>query len=239
MESYRQIEFPVSAPNLCQTSILDHQHARIRAVVENLRRPYRSDRSFVQSAHGYLSLSLKPVYTIDEYQPASETLRKGAGSCSQRMACLEAVSRSYGIGTRVRGIWVKGSFWYPRFRLSRQFIPARILLAWPQFNLEGCWIDFDELYGNAIDLAARSSDGFSNAGETLFEAVEHTAVDFLGKTRQCGTLCSGAKVDLSDYVVKDEGLYNSRDELFKEFGSLQHSLRGRAFELIYGGRKSI
>jgi hypothetical protein len=112
-------------------------------------------------------------------------------------------------------------------------------LAWPQFNLAGRWIDFDELYGNAIDLAARSSDGFSNAGETLFEAVEHTAVDFLGKTRGCGTPCSGAKVDLSDYVVKDEGLYNSRDELFKEFGSLQHSLRGRAFELIYGGRKSI
>jgi hypothetical protein len=104
MESHREIEFTVGAPNVCQTSILDHQHPRILAVVEKLRRPDQSDRSFVQSAHRYLSLSLKPVYAIDEYEPVSETLRKGAGSCSQRMACLEAVSRSYGIGTRVRGI---------------------------------------------------------------------------------------------------------------------------------------
>jgi len=39
-------------------------------------------------------------------------------------------------------------------------------------------------------------------------------------------------------VVGDAGFFASRDELFGAVGLFQHTLRGRAFELIYGGRKS-
>jgi hypothetical protein len=154
------------------------------------------------------------------------------------MACLEALSRACGVGTRSRGLWIKGRFWYPRFRFSRPFIPATILLAWPQFHLEGEWLDFDELFGRTAELAGRSATGFTNAGETLFDAVARTAVDFLGKSQHCGVVCSGAKFDLSEFVVAEAGLFDSRDELFAAFGSFQSTLRGRAFELIFGGRKS-
>ncbi len=151
------------------------------------------------------------------------------------MACLEAVARAGGIPTRVRALHVKGEFWYPRFRLSCPFIPQRILLVWPQFFLQGMWVDFDEIYSPIEQLAAKSGR-FGNGGESLFEAVRHTAVDFLGKT--CSVACARPEHDLSMFVQDDAGFFDTRDEVFERFGSFQHTLRGRAFEIIFGGRNS-
>ena len=224
--------------NLQPTPILDHGAASIRSIVTALRSLTSSPISFLRSAHLDISGRIKPVYTLDEFQPASVTLSNGRGSCSQRMACLEALSRANNIATRVHGLWIDGRFWYPRFYFSRPFIPRRILLAWPQFFIADHWIDFDELHGSTAELAMKSSDGFSNAGETLFEAVAHTAVDFYGKSSQCGVVCSTTEFDLSKYVVGDEGLFDTRDELFARFAALQYSWRGRLFETVFGGRKS-
>ncbi|HXU35800.1 MAG TPA: transglutaminase domain-containing protein [Blastocatellia bacterium] len=225
--------------NLQPTPIMDHNTASIRRIVATLRSRTASPISFLRSAHLDLSGRIKPVYTLDEFQPASATLAKARGSCSQRMACLEALSRANNIATRVHGLWIDGRFWYPRFYVSRPFIPRRILLAWPQFFASDRWIDFDELHGSTEELAMKSSDGFSNAGETLFEAVAHTAVDFYGKSSQCGVVCSTTQFDLSKYVVGDEGLFDTRDELFAKFGSLQNTIRGSIFEFAFGGRKSV
>ena len=97
------------------------------------------------------------------------------------MACLEAVSRDMDIPTRSRALLVSGKFWYPRFQLFRAFIPEKILLVWPQFFLENAWVDFDELYGPATELAAKAEHGFGNDVESIFDAVDHTAVDFMAK----------------------------------------------------------
>ncbi len=227
-----------SDSNLRPTPILDHENPDICGLVSRLRAGSSSAISFLRSAHRSISSSLRPIYTLDEFQPASITLSKGKGSCSQRMACLEAVSRANNIPTRVRGLRIEGRFWYPRFYLSRPFIPSSILLAWPQFYISDQWVDIDELYGSTSELVEKAYDGFSNAGETLFEAVAHTAVDFFGKTRDCGVICSTTQFDLSRYVVGDEGFFDTRDELFDRFGSFQNSLRGRVFEMVFGGRKS-
>jgi hypothetical protein len=180
---------------------------------------------------------VRPVYSVvNEWQPVSQTLQKKKGSCSQRMACLEAVSRAAGIPTRVRALYVRGSFWYSRFRLSRWFIPSRILLVWPQFFLQQVWADFDELYASVAELAARTPNGFSNEGESLFEAVQKTPVDFLGKT--CGLACAKPEHNLAGFVWDDAGFFDTRDEVFERFGSFQHTLRGWVFETAFGGRKS-
>lgn len=236
--SAEEIISEVKHANLKSTPILNFIHPTIQNINAQLRH-ITSDRTFLQAAHNYLKVNVKPVYTLDEFQSASETLRKRAGSCSQRMACMEAISRAYGVGTRVRGLWIDGSFWYPRFRFSRAFIPGRILLAWPQFYIGKTWVDFDELYGSTAEMTEKAEEGFSNAGETLFEAVEHTAVDFMGKTQGCGGVCAATRYDLSKYVVGEEGYFDTRDDIFRVVGSLQNSWRGRVFEAIYGGRKSV
>ncbi|WP_457464607.1 hypothetical protein [Streptomyces sp. TE5632] len=64
-------------------------------------------------------------------------LRRGRGSCSQRLAVLESVARASGVATRVRGLLVDGSFWYPRFPRLHRIVPEQVLLAWPEFRLEG------------------------------------------------------------------------------------------------------
>lgn len=228
------------APNLVLTPILDYEHPAVQAVVATFR-TMQPPRAQLQAAHRHLATTIGPVYTVDDVQPVSVTLQKGRGSCSQRMACLEAIARANGIGTRVRALWVDGRFWYPRFRLSRPFIPRRILLTWPQFWLDGAWVDFDELYAPTADLLARADHGFTNSGETLFEAVAHTPVDFLGKSRSCtGAVgCTATQADLSRFIVADAGCFDTRDDVFARFGSLHATWPGRAFELIFGGHKSV
>jgi hypothetical protein len=223
--------------NLNATPILDHHHISVRDLAASLRCQHQQHRQLLQAAHRSLVSLVRPVYSLDESQPASRTLRAGSGSCSQRMACLEAVARACGIPSRSRVFLVSGRFWYPRFHLFRAFIPRSILLVWPQFFFEGRWIDFDELYGSATDLAAKADRGFSNDGESIFDAVDHTSVDFMAKT--CGAACAPSKFDLSRFILSDEGFLDTRDEVFVRFGSFHTTLRGKMFELLYGGRASF
>jgi hypothetical protein len=232
-----QADIEPKSENLKATVILDFEQNDVQDLVKSLRQSIHLNRSFLQNAHTSLSQSLRPVYSVNEWQPVSKTLRNRQGSCSQRMACLEAVARAAGIPTRVRALRVRGAFWYPRFRFLRHLIPKRILLVWPQFFIQGAWVDFDELYSPIAQLAATSTVGFRNDGESLFEAVKHTPVDFFGKT--CGLACARPEHDLSKFILEDEGFFDSRDEAFKQFGSFQRTLRGRLFEMFFGGRKSF
>ena len=117
-------------------------------------------------------------------------------------------------------------------------IPNTLLLAWPQFWLEDRWVDVDELYASASDLAALAENHFTNSGETLFEAIEHTAVDFFGKTKSCGLACISTPLDLSSFLIKDGGYFDSRDELFSRLGTFGETPPGKIFERIFGGKYS-
>lgn len=224
------------ADNLKATAILDIDREEVQKLAEPLARQGLPDRASLQKAHLLLVSILRPVYSVDEWQPASKTLLKRRGSCSHRTACLESVARAVGIPTRVRALYIKGSFWYPRFQFSHWFIPKRILLVWPQFFLEGMWVDFDELHAPMTEFVTKATHGFANNSESLFEAVQNTPVDFLGKT--CGMTCAKPEHDLSRFVLHDQGFFDTRDEAFDRFGSFQQTLRGRLFELIFGDRKS-
>lgn len=104
---------------------------------------------------------------------------------------------------------MEGRFWYPRFPRLRALIPRQVVLAWPEFLLDGRWTAVSELYGDLDTL--RAGGGFTNAdGETLFDAVARTAVDWDGVT------CSAC--DLSGHVLADLGYFDSRDELFRMGG---------------------
>jgi hypothetical protein len=234
MKSQANIE-PRSV-NLEPTAILDFDQSAVQDLLKSLRQSIHPDRSLLQEAHSHLSQSILPVYSVNEWQPVSKTLRNQQGSCSQRMACLEAVARAAGIPTRVRAIHVRGAFWFPRFRFLHNLIPKRILLVWPQFFIEEAWVNFDELYSSIPQLAATATSGFTNDGESLFEAVQHTPVDFFGKT--CGLACARPEHNLSKFILEDQGFFDSRDEAFKRFGSFQQTMRGRLFEVFFGGRKS-
>jgi hypothetical protein len=87
-----------------------------------------------------------------------------------------------------------------------------------------------------VDLAKQAGRPFSNEGESVFDAVAHTPVDFLAKTCRAGC-CSD--FDLSRFIVAHEGFFDTRDEVFERFGSLHTTLRGWAFRIVFGGRKSV
>jgi hypothetical protein len=222
--------------NLVATAILDIRNGGIAQFSAELCGSNLSQVGFLRKAHIHLVQNMQPVYSVNELQPASVTIQRGRGSCSQRTAVLEAIARVEGIPTRVHAFAVKGSFWYPRFRFTRPFIPKSVLLVWPQFYVADKWLDFDEIHAPMEQIAVSAKSGFTNAGESLFEAVENKPVDFLGKT--CGLGCYRAERDLSKFLLNNHGIFDTRDEVFNQFGSFQNTLRGRAFEVIFGDRKS-
>jgi hypothetical protein len=179
----------------------------------------------LRRAHRRITEAVRPVYSVQDERPVSEVLRRGRGSCSQRLAVLEAVARAAGVPTRVRGLLVDGTFWYPRFPRLRRIVPDQVLLAWPEFRLadvtstagpSASWLMVSELFGSLEELGDGADAGFTNSGpETLFEALSRTAVDWDGATL-CPT--AGAGCDLSAYVVADLGHFDSRDELFSRHG---------------------
>jgi Transglutaminase-like superfamily len=222
---------PVILHHLEPTAILDYDSPGVVAFARSIESG-TSETAFLHAAHAAIASQVRPVYTVKERQPVSVTIAREHGSCSQRLACLEAVARRQGIGTRVRALWVAGRFWNNRFPLSRWLIPERILLAWPQFRIGDRWCGVEDLFG-AVEDRAPGATAFANDGETLFEAVRSTAVDFDGRTRDCKNGC-----DLSAFVVSSDGLFNSRDDLFRALGSFEDTWKGKAFESFYAGRPS-
>jgi hypothetical protein len=222
----------VNTPTLMATPILDYEVAAVRTLGTRLRGAGVSPRSFVQTAHGYLGSTLHAVYSIDEYQSASRTLATNRGSCSQRMACLEAIARAGGVATRVRAVWLAREFWFSRLPLLRLFLPRRILMPWPQFNLDDGWVDFSEIYGSTAELARAAPHPFTNRGESMFDAVAHVPVDYFGTATACGY----PAFDLTRYVVGEDGIFDTRDLLLKEVYDKPTWGAKLLFHLTYEGR---
>lgn len=83
--------------NLEPTAILDSIHPQVLRLAEMFPKNNIPDRIWLRTLHSHLVKTLRPVYSLNAWQPASRTLQNGRGSCSQRMACLEAVARAAGI----------------------------------------------------------------------------------------------------------------------------------------------
>jgi hypothetical protein len=192
------------------TRILDLGSAGIRDLVAGARTAAASGDAVdvLAAAHAIIRDEVRPVYALDEATPASRTLARGTGSCSQRLAILESVARSVGVATRVRALLVDRSFWYPRFPRLRFALPDRIMLAWPELLLEDGWRSASELFG---PIGCRGGGGFANRGaETLFEAAGRCAIDWDDRV--------DGPENLSRFVRADLGRFTDRDELFSRLG---------------------
>lgn len=131
------------------TATLDWEHPAVGALVERIPRSGDA-RESLRVAHGIIAREVRPVYSVDDLRRASRTLKLGRGSCSQRMAVLEAVARAVGVPTRVRGLLVDGRFWYPRFPGSSRSYRSKYCSPGPS----SCWKD--NRTGN------RTGDGTAN-----------------------------------------------------------------------------
>ncbi|WP_327406915.1 transglutaminase domain-containing protein [Streptomyces sp. NBC_01288] len=220
-----------AAGSTAPTRILDWRHPNVSSLLRRLDLPTDTEdasdacrTAALRQAHRWIATAVRPVYSVQDERPVSEVLRRGRGSCGQRLAVLEAVARATGVATRVRGLLVDGSFWYPRFPRAHRLIPHQVVLAWPEFHIEGPsrngrptapWLTASELFGG-LDELNEAGGGFTNTGpETLFEALSRTAIDWDGTTVCPAT---GPSCDLSAYVRTDLGPFDSRDELFARHG---------------------
>ena len=73
-------------------------------------------------------------------------------------------------------------------------MPDQVLLAWPDFLLDGEWVSVTDLYA-----VGSGGEQFTNSGgETLFGAIRHSKIDWDGT-------CHGPSCDLSKWVIQDLG----------------------------------
>lgn len=185
------------------TRILDARSPGIRGLAASLTAS--GDLELLREAHALIRRRIRPVYSMRESRPASRTLALGRGSCSQRLAVLEAVARARGIATRTRGLLVSGEFWHPRFGVLSPLLPQHILLAWPQFLVDGSWTDASDLFERAPDAASFANEG----ADTLFDAIGRGAAHWSGRA-DCTCEALPAHREL--------GLFDSRDDLFRRYG---------------------
>lgn len=245
-----------AAGSTTPTRILDWRHPNVSEVLRRIDIPAIPAASegtsspahriaVLRQAHRRIAAGVQPVYSVQDERPVSEVLRRRRGSCSQRLAVLEAVARAAGVATRVRGLLVDGRFWYPRFPHFHRIVPHQVVLAWPEFRLDGLsptehltapWLTVSELFGDLDELSEGSGGGFTNTGaETLFEALSRTAIDWDG-----ATVCpaAGAACDLSAHVLADLGHFDSRDELFAQHGQTLCGMARLLAEPILGRRSA-
>ena len=218
--------------NLMPTVIMDYTNPQVAEAIESIFA--QSEREFLRKAHHYVMQTVYPIYDLDELQAVSVTLQKAKGSCTQRTAYVEAMARAVGIPTRTRVLWIAGKFWHPRFPLwAHPFMPSRTMLLWPEFYLDDTWLDFSELIAPLEALASHADSGFTNAAETLFDAIAVRPVDFSNQLRKCDC---GDTYDLSSVVVDEGGIFASRDAALQLYGSFQHTWRGVAFQILFAGK---
>jgi len=203
-------EGPREQGSTAPTRILDHESVAITDLVVRSRAGASGgdDVAVLEAAHSIIRAEVRAVYALSETTPASRTLTRGFGSCSQRLAILESAARSLGVSTRVRALLIDRAFWYPRFPRIWFALPDRIMLAWPEFYVDG-WRPASELFGS---IGCRGGGEFTNDGsETLFEAAGGCAVDWDGRSR-------GSEYDLSRFVLSDFGYFTDRDDVFDRLG---------------------
>lgn len=235
------------------TPILDWRHPDVASLVRRIGAAGHSGEvsdpahrtAALRRAHRHIAAVVRPVYSVQDERPVSQVLRRGRGSCSQRLAVLESVARASGVATRVRGLLVDGRFWYPRFPRMRRLVPHQVVLAWPEFRVGGppaagrpstAWLTVSELFGDLHELSHDEGGGFTNTGaETLFEALSRTAVDWDGAT---ACPAAGAPCDLSAHVLADLGRFGSRDELFARHGQTLRATARLLAEPVLGRRSA-
>lgn len=202
---------PEVSGSIDPTRILDHGSAEVGVLVNRARATANSAMPLdvLEAAHAIIRSDVRAVYALNESTPASKTLRRGTGSCSQRLAILESVARAVGVATRVRALLIDSSFWYPRFPKIGFLLPDQILLVWPEFQIDNRWRSASDLFGS---IGCRSGAAFTNTGsETLFEAIGRCAVDWDGRS-------GVSEFDLSRFVRVDHGYFDDRDAAFARLG---------------------
>lgn len=199
-----RIEPRESAPgSFGETRILDHASPHLQRFIadEKVARA-ATPASIVRTAHEAIGRRLSAVYSVNELTPASQVVRRGSGSCSQRFAVLEAIARSFGIRTRVRGLLVDGGYWNGRFPRLAGLIPHQVVIAWPEFLVDGAWLDTSALFE---DCESGCAGWFLNSGpSTLFDAARDHRLEW------------GSRALLNQWdpigVARDEGAGSIVDE---------------------------
>jgi hypothetical protein len=122
----------------------DCQNNLIRQAVGNIVRNCSSSREQARRVFYWVRDSIKYELGLNQ-DKASDTLQKGAGSCTNKANLLVAMLRSLGIPAGFHTMYVKGKdylgvFCTPTFNV---FMGARSLHTYCSVRLEGRWIRLD------------------------------------------------------------------------------------------------
>lgn len=217
---------------LSETKLLDFSNKNIQKLILDNKWNELSDVEKVKSSYNFTKEKILFGYNKDDCLKASEVLKDGFGQCNTKSILLMALLRALKIPCRIHGFTIdkklqKGSMTGLVYKLA----PKEIFHTYVEVYVNNRWYDLegvilDDKYLNSLQKIIKPNTDGSFVGYGV------ATKNFLNPTiyfECCNTYIQ------NEGIIKDYGIFDNPDELFKEYGQKMNFLKKLSYKYI--GRK--
>lgn len=217
---------------LSETKLLDFSNKNIQKLILDNKWNELSDVEKVKSTYNFTKEKILFGYNKDDCLKASEVLKDGFGQCNTKSIILMALLRALKIPCRIHGFTIdkklqKGSMTGLVYKLA----PKEIFHTYVEVYVNNRWYDLegvilDDKYLNSLQKIIKPNTDGSFVGYGV------ATKNFLNPTiyfECCNTYIQ------NEGIIKDYGIFDNPDELFKEYGQKMNFLKKLSYKYI--GRK--
>lgn len=208
-----------------ETKLLDYKCNTIQKLISDRKFNELDDYNKIKSIYNYVKDEILFGYNSSDSISSSEVLSDGYGQCNTKAILLMSLLRGCNIKCRIHGFYIdkklqKGAMTNLVYILS----PRKIFHSWVEVFYNDNWyvlegVILDNKYLNSIKNKFKDCTGkFIGYGIATndFQNIDTT-------WNECNTYIQ------SDGIVKDLGIYDSPDELYKEYDQNMSKLK----EMLY------
>ena len=207
---------------LSETKLLDFSNKNIQKLILDNKWNELSDVEKVKSSYNFTKEKILFGYNKDDCLKASEVLKDGFGQCNTKSILLMALLRALKIPCRIHGFTIdkklqKGSMTGLVYKLA----PKEIFHTYVEVYVNNRWYDLegvilDDKYLNSLQKIIKPNTDGSFVGYGV------ATKNFLNPTiyfECCNTYIQ------NEGIIKDYGIFDNPDELFKEYGQKMNFLK--------------
>lgn len=217
---------------LYETPLLDFSSSNIQDLIKENNWEKLDEINKVKAVYNFAKDKILFGYNVDDCMKASEILKDGYGQCNTKSILLMALLRALKIPCRIHGFTInkrlqKGSMTGLIYHLAPKeifhtYVKVYVNNHW--YNLEG--VILDDKYLKSLQRKFKPENNGSFIGYGV--AVK----DFLNPNVYFD--CCDTYIQ-NEGIVRDYGVFDSPDELLKEYGQRMNLLKKLSYKYI--GRK--
>ncbi|MBQ7147286.1 MAG: transglutaminase family protein [Pseudobutyrivibrio sp.] len=211
---------------LQETRMLDYSNKSIQDLIEKRGWKNLNEYERLKSIYNYVRDEILFGYNVDDSIPASKVLADGYGQCNTKGTLFMALLRSCGIPCRVHGFTIdkklqEGAMTGFVYRNA----PKNVFHSWVEVFFEGKWYELeafilDKAYLNKLQEKNPGCDGAFCGYGVAVKDFRNPTIEF----NRNNTYIQ------SEGINQDFGVYDSPDELLKEYHQEMSVLKAFAYK---------